>query len=251
MNMKHAVPASLYQSTAEWFDLIFPFDPAPLEFVKRHVRIPAGAPKILDAGCGTGSLAVALSKAGFGVTGIDADAEMIRLAKDKAQRRPEIRFEVMDMRDVSKRFGASSFDAVLCFGNTLVHLRDRMEIAGFTKQVARLLRDGGRFLVQILNYDFVLDNRISKLPTVQNGRIRFERFYQSGDPSGRLRFRTVLTVTDPDRVVENVTLLYPIRKQELESILKEAEFKGIEWYRDFAGNPLTETSLPLVVACSK
>jgi 2-polyprenyl-3-methyl-5-hydroxy-6-metoxy-1,4-benzoquinol methylase len=240
-----------YQSIAEWYDKIFPFDPNQVEFVRRHVRIPVGAPKILDVGCGTGSLAVALAEAGFDVTGIDAYSEMIRLAKVKAkvQRRPEIRFEVMDMRDVSKRFDAASFDAVLCFGNTLVHLPGQMEIAGFAKQVARLLREGGRFLLQILNYDFVLDNRILQLPTIQNGRNRFERFYQFGDPSGRIRFRTVLTILDTNRVIENETLLFPIRKSELEDALKKAGFRNTYWYGDFTENPLTKTNLPLVAVC--
>jgi 2-polyprenyl-3-methyl-5-hydroxy-6-metoxy-1,4-benzoquinol methylase len=56
---------------AAWTALLLPLMPDP----------PA---RILDLGCGTGSLAVLLAQAGHEVTGIDASMQMLALARAKA-----------------------------------------------------------------------------------------------------------------------------------------------------------------------
>ena len=47
----------------------------------------SGRNRVLDAGCGTGRVAIELSRRGFVVTGVDADAAMLDAARAKA---PEI-----------------------------------------------------------------------------------------------------------------------------------------------------------------
>jgi len=235
---------AFYESIAEWYDSIFPYDSGQFRFVRNRFECEDG--KILDIGCGTGSLAAALGEAGFEITGIDSDAEMVRLSRLKSERSPGIRFAVMDMRDLVQHFGPSAYHCVICFGNTLVHLSSMEEIAAFVRQVRAVLKDGGLFLLQILNYDHVLDHGITRLPLIENDRIRFERTYRTDEKSGLVRFTTVLTVMDSGRILENEVLLLPIRKAELEAVIREAGFHGLEWFGDFSGNPLTETSLPLV-----
>src|SRR4029077_13188862 len=57
---------------AAWADLILPL-------------LPAAPASILDVGCGTGSLAVLLGKAGYDVLGIDFSERMIAAAREKAR----------------------------------------------------------------------------------------------------------------------------------------------------------------------
>ena len=59
---------------AAWTALLLPLMPDP----------PA---RILDLGCGTGSLAVLLAQAGHEVAGIDASTQMLALARAKAAAR--------------------------------------------------------------------------------------------------------------------------------------------------------------------
>ena len=47
----------------------------------------AGAERVLDAGCGSGRLTVALAEAGADVTGIDTNAAQLEEAR-RARRRP-------------------------------------------------------------------------------------------------------------------------------------------------------------------
>jgi len=236
--------SAFYESIAEWYDFIFPPDPAQVCFVRGRFRPSDG--RLLDVGCGTGSLAAGLGREGYNVTAIDSDADMIRLARAKSQQQDDIRFAVCDMRDLVQHFGTSSFNAVACFGNTLVHLNTMEDISAFIRQTHAVLKEGGLFLLQILNYDHVLDHGVRQLPLIDNDRVRFERNYATDEAAGLLKFRTVLTVKETGRMIENEVTLLPIRKAALEAAILEAGFRDSQWFGDFAGNPLVETSLPLV-----
>ncbi|MBN2202521.1 class I SAM-dependent methyltransferase [bacterium] len=242
--------SGFYQSIAPWYDRIFPVDPEAVAFAAKRIGIPAAgasAPSVLDAGCGTGGLALALAGLGFRVTGIDSDADMVRLATEKCRAFPNAQFEVMDLRDAGSRFYADSFSAAVCFGNTLVHLTSRDEISGFIRKVRGMLKKDGLFLAQILNYDWILDQGLTVLPAIEDDKIRFERTYRPEAGSERFWFRTVLTVKSGPRVIENAVPLIPLRRAELAGMLANAGFGNVEWFGDFNGGPLTEQSLPLIV----
>ncbi len=243
--------SGFYQSIAPWYDQIFPVDPGAVSFAAQRIGLPAAGVSglsVLDAGCGTGGLALALAGLGFKVTGIDSDAEMIRLATEKCRAIPDARFEIMDLRDAPSRFYAASFTAVICFGNTLVHLVSREEISGFIRKVRGMLKKDGLFLVQILNYDRILDQGLTVLPTLEDDKIRFERTYRPEAGSERLWFRTVLTVKPGPKVIENSVPLIPLRRGELAGMLANAGFGRVEWFGDFNGGPLTDASLPMIAA---
>jgi hypothetical protein len=106
-------------------------------------------------------------------------------------------------------------------------------------------------MVQILNYDHVLDHDIRSLPLIENETLRFERSYAPVAESGLLGFKTVLTVKNGGRIVENEVPLLPVRKNELDAVMRGAGFRELEWFGDFHGNPLGETSLPLICIASR
>ena len=237
---------TFYQSIAPYYDLIFPLDTTQIDFVKRSIDVQS--PKVLDVGCGTGGLSLALAGLGMDVIGIDYDSEMIEIARHKADPAHPIKFERMDMREISGNFLPHAFDRVICFGNTLVHLDNSEEIGHFFRQVRSVLKSGGKFLLQILNYDYILRAKIKELPSIENRRIRFERFYEI--QNDRILFRTVLTVKSTNRVIANEVVLYPLRKTKLDVLLRNADFKEIQYYGDFIGSPFMDKSLPLVVRAS-
>ena len=101
---------------------------------------------VLDVGCGTGSLAIAL-KAEVGasseVTGIDASPEMIEQARRKATRAGvDAGFEVAPIEGLS--FPDARFDLVVS-SFMLHHLPDGVKRKGLA-EVRRVLKPGGRFL---------------------------------------------------------------------------------------------------------
>lgn len=233
-----------YQSIAAHYDDIFPLDEAQVAFVGAAVPGPPQKREVLDVGCGTGSLALALARDGYRVTGIDLDGTMVALAAKKGRGLPGLRYQQMDMRSLLGVFRPSSLDAILCFGNTLVHLTQG-DTRSFCVTSRELIKGRGRLLLQILNYDHILTARLPGLPVIENDRIRFERNYHYTE-AGSLIFRTALTVKATGALLENEVPLYPLRKNELEGLLKEAGFSEIRFYGSFRRTPLEIDSLPLV-----
>lgn len=106
----------------------------------------ASGEKVLDVGCGTGSLAIAVkAKAGAAaeVHGIDAAPEMIDVASRKAAgRKVDVRFQVGLVEDIP--FPDGNFDLAM---STLMlhHLPDDLKRTGLA-EIRRVLKPGGRLL---------------------------------------------------------------------------------------------------------
>jgi glycine/sarcosine N-methyltransferase len=239
---------SFYAGIAEYYDFIFPFSKAQIDFIKTCLEEPYQNKAVLDIGCGTGDLVIALSDIGFHATGIDSDAVMLRKVEKKAKSRMESRmsFVQMDMKAISISLFKSGFDAAFCFGNTLVHLNGISEIEAFCKQIKVVLKENGMFLLQILNYDHILDHNITKLPLIENDAVTFVRDYEYDDKKNLMKFKTSLIVKETGKRIENEILLYPIRKYELDQALRKAGFTRISYYAGFDKSILQDDSLPLV-----
>lgn len=71
--------------------------------------LPAAPATVLDMGCGTGSLAALLTEAGHHVRGLDASAEMLRLARRKTPGTAFVRGDA-----ARPPFAPGCADVVLC-----------------------------------------------------------------------------------------------------------------------------------------
>jgi len=239
-----------YTSIAPHYQHIFPFNPAQIEFL-RNV-LPYNGARILDVGCATGDLAFALTHFGFPTWAFDFDAQMVQIAQKTKQEDSMFPvFEQLDMRQIDERFPESYFDTVICFGNTLVHLLNDDDIHKFIQAAFKVLSPEGKLTIQILNYQHILENQVKSLPLIDNEHIRFERNYEFGDESGLIDFNTKLTVKSTGQEIRNSTKLYAIRQNKLQEILEEAGFSAIEFFGSFNREPITATSLPLVLTCQK
>lgn len=240
-----------YSSISKYYSEIFPYKPAQLQFVKNQVGQFEGA-KILDIGCATGELSYHLAKEGAEITGIDLNPDLIGQAKD-TKKHPNLHFQMGDMMNLTNDFLPKSFDAVLCFGNTLVHLLSAEIILNMMKGVNHILKPDGKFLLQILNYDYILDKQVNELPLIETGNIRFIRNYhfEKEKDSSFITFQTELVLKNENRSVKNETPLLALRSQDLRLLLEQAGFKNIEFFANFKEEPFGGEHLPLVVRCMK
>jgi glycine/sarcosine N-methyltransferase len=234
-----------YQSIAPYYDYIFPPSEAQVAFVSGQLG-SLNARSILEAGCGTGNLALALAHRRAIVEGIDLDEEMIDRAMEKSHRRDQLNFRTLNILNLSQEWPSSFFDAVVSFGNTLVHLPGVNKVMDFFAESRKVLKPGGRLMVQIINYDRILDNKIKGLATIENDDICFERYYDITNPGEIIDFRTVLTVKKTGEVMQNVVALYPLRKKEIEAALQEVGFDDVHFFGSFTGDVMTENSVPLI-----
>lgn len=98
-------------------------------------HIPDGTRRILDAGCGEGTLATALSKRGWEVTAIDCSDVALSLAKENAKS-AGCNIECRQCFLESLPFPDKSFDIVVC-SHTLEHVTDLNLAISELKRVCR------------------------------------------------------------------------------------------------------------------
>lgn len=102
------------------------------------------ASRVLDIGCGTGSLALRLAPSGAHVHGLDISPEMIRIAEKKARARQveNVTFHTGAFDETFTAFDSESLDGVCAY--SLLHLvADR---GAALDRIHRLLRPGGFFI---------------------------------------------------------------------------------------------------------
>ena len=148
---------------AEWWDPhgkfrpLHRFNPTRLAFVRdtaaarfgRDVRAPRpfDGLRLLDIGCGGGLLSEPMARLGFAVTGVDASAENVAVARVHAE---EGGLDV-DYRAATAEAllaeGAGPFDVVLAM-EVVEHVADP---AAFLRTCARLVAPGGVLIVATLN----------------------------------------------------------------------------------------------------
>lgn len=97
-----------------------------------------GGTRVLDAGCGTGRVAIELAVRGFTVVGVDADTDMLSSARAKA---PEITWYDADLSDPAAT-PTGPFDLVLLAGNVMIFIEPDTE-ADVVANLARRLVPGG------------------------------------------------------------------------------------------------------------
>jgi len=100
--------------------------------------LPRGA-RVLDAGCGTGRIAVELTRRGHRTTGVDLDVSMLGEARRAA---PNLVWVEGDLLSVAEETLEPPFDAVVLAGNVVVYLTPETEGA-VVARLAGWLEPGG------------------------------------------------------------------------------------------------------------
>jgi glycine/sarcosine N-methyltransferase len=236
-----------YSSIAEHYSTIFPFNPAQLSFIESETKV-LEKKSFLDAGCGTGEMAYALAQKGISVTAIDLNNSLLNKAREYRDHR-NIVYQKQNIMHIARLFGSSRFDGVICFGNTLVHLTNHRQIHDFLCGVKTVLKPGGIFYFQILHYDYIFQEKIDALPTIENETITFERNYKFKPGSRKIRFITRLTIKPSGEIIENDTELLGLGAKDLVQWLQDAGLTAIRLFGDFKKMPFGENHIPLVGIC--
>lgn len=235
-----------YDEFSKYYDIVFPLSEMKLNFIKNNIL----GNKVLDLAAGTGNYSIALSKMGYDVTAVDLDKEMINMIKKKSDMQGiNVKTYQLNMKDIHT-IKEKDFDLVFCIGNSIVHLENISEIKDVIGKIHKLLRKDGKILIQIVNYDRILEKNIKELPLIDrpNEGVKFIRNYEIKD--NKVLFKTKLVVPE-DKIYENCVELYALKSNELSTILDEVGFENIKQFGDFDGNPYSLNSFPIIVTAIK
>lgn len=127
-------------------------------FIVDCLQLPAGA-ALLDLYCGYGRHAIELAKLGYRVTGMDATEAFLAIARQKAaEEGVDVAFRQGDMRELDY---AGEFAAVINMFAAFGYFSDE-ENAAVLRLVATALQPGGRFLIDLLNRDWLVSNNLNR-----------------------------------------------------------------------------------------
>lgn len=228
-----------YEQIAPYYDYIFPAGEEQLRFLQKAAGLPPK--KILDVACGSGVYSVKLAQSGYKMWATDIDAEMVRLARQKAiDNKVEVKTFISDMQQLDQHI-SEQFDCIFCIGNSIVHIGSADSILSAVLQMKSRLTPNGKLLLQIINFDRVLAKGVTSLPTIYNQEINleFKRNYIRDDDRRLIYFDTVLTVNEGNgqNRFENRVELFPLLALSLKEILTKVGFCSINFYGGFNHEP--------------
>jgi ubiquinone/menaquinone biosynthesis C-methylase UbiE len=114
-----------------------------------RLMAPGPGEKVLDVACGQGVLARLLAARGAQVTALDASAELITLAWERAGDGGQIVFRVADARELGF-LPEAKFDAAAC----VLAIQNIHPIQPVFEGVARALKPGGKFVLAMMHPAF-------------------------------------------------------------------------------------------------
>lgn len=125
---------------------------AEVDFIEDSLGVAKGG-AMLDLACGTGRHAIELSRRGYGVVGYDLSLAMLARAADEAQDRDQkLNFVQGDMRDMTFE---DTFDGIFSWCTSFGYF-DEEKNSQVVTRVHRALRQGGQFLLDVVNRDYII-----------------------------------------------------------------------------------------------
>ena len=109
------------------------------------IKYSASLKIVLDAACGTGSLALQLAQRGFSVIGVDASADMLAIARNKTAHEDVLLLcQPLEELDL---YG--TVEGAVCTMDGLNHIIDKRLLKRALKRIALFLEPGGLFIFDV------------------------------------------------------------------------------------------------------
>ncbi len=233
-----------YQQLSKYYHHVFPTGQIQLNFLLKELLPLKNMGKILDVACGDGGYSLELAKQGFQVVGFDLSPGMVQVALENQKRLEDntqesiagkTEFRVGDMRYAHKL--GQEFAGLFCIGNSLAHLINDDDLIDTVNNFYGALKDGGTAIVQIVNFDYMVNNKVPNLATISNQEIVFERKYHYRE-DGLIDFNTWLTVKESgssEKTYKNSVVLKPLFVEHLDKLFYQAGFKSLDHYGAYDG----------------
>lgn len=237
---------SMYSAFAREYEQIFPFRDEVYRFLRFHAGAAGG--KVLDVGCGPGHYCGRFAGDGYRAAGIDLDPQMIAVARE---RYPSADFHCLDMRDIAS--AGVGYGCIYSIGNVVSHLQPERR-ALFVQNVQAMLAPGGRWAMQIMNWDALagVDRYDFPVRTIGAGAdvLSFHRRYDRLAPES-FRFSVSLRLGGREVFGEHAAL-YPVAAATLRLLHQDAGLTCLGTWADFKGSPpVTEPGTGLVMVFEK
>jgi ubiquinone/menaquinone biosynthesis C-methylase UbiE len=217
---------------------------------------------VLELGCGTGRITLALAEARIAAVGIDLSVPMLQVLQRKAAAqqaaRPGLPRPLVLAMDMARPALAGRFAAVLCPFSAFTYLledSDRRAVLDFVRQI---LAPGGRFAMDAFLPDSALEDRAEQgevfdyrrqLP--DGGWLERRKMIAREVRPGINRIRRRYSFLDPDGALRHELLTEshqrPCHPADLRRLLHDAGFAVVKMGGDFSGDAIGPQSRLILV----
>jgi SAM-dependent methyltransferase len=212
--------------------------------------LPSGA-RLLDAGCGTGRYAVELARRGYRVTGLDAAADLIVVARQRAG----VAGVAFITADLTALPPAPQYDAILCRG-VLNDLVDDQARRNAFQAFARALVGGGVLVLDVREWEATARRKTrepvhERIVQTVHGTLTFRSETRLDHATRRLLITERHVLTSPGRTT-SADYDFVMRcwtRHELDALVAAAGFAAVEYQASFdRAAPVGSTDRLVVVA---
>ena len=134
-----------------------------------------------------------------------------------------------------------------CFisNNNIAYNSNKQTIENFFSDLHEIISDDGVLIIQLFNFDLLIENSSIDLPVKSSMRAKL--FTKICNKDGKTTLSSKLqTWNDRQIPIIQDGEIYPLSKDEIEKFAKKAGFNQIDFYSDFQGSPLNDSSLEIV-----
>jgi len=237
-------PAYTDPRLAACYDALNPPDAADAFYL----ALAGDKPKtILDIGCGTGRLAVALAERGHRVTGADPSAGMMRVACNRPGA-GRVRWADSDAAQLAL---GTRFDLIIMTGHVFQVFLEDDDVRATLRALRRHLASGGRLAFETRNP--LVEEWREWIPSLTRetvlvpgiGAVEIHYNVTSSDRTFVI-FETHFRFSASDIVVATTTLRF-MSREELAAFLAEAGFTDTVWFGDWDRSPIAAASPEIIV----
>lgn len=202
--------------------------------------------RLLDVACGQGRHAVALAEWGFEVWGLDRSEPLLRVACETARR---LRRKVGYLRADVRAFplGDALFDVAISMFTSFGYFEDEEENQQVLREVARVLKPGGTFILDLANLDFVRSHPPVSQWEHRGAKVSSRYFY---DPFARRALtRRTVELDGQVKVYESSVRIYS--REEILQRLAAAGLQAMDCYGGYDLSPLTPQSRRMILVARR
>ena len=198
--------------------------------------------RVLDLCCGHGRHLEALAKRNIRATGVDLSLPLLK----EALLRGSGALLRADMRKLPFAAGAEGFSVLLNFFTSFGYFQEENDNLAVIEEIARVLRPGGRFLLDLMNPHNASSPEPSTLREEGSFEIAEERWFSQEDQRVEKRIRLLDRTTGRESEYMESVRVY--LEDEIISILAEQNLKVEQVFGDFEGSAFA-TESPRQVLC--